>query len=195
MSNRTRDLKYFDHYHKHTYYVVLAWKAICIELWNRNMLTESEFEKTTKLIAWHDQSKMDKSEWEPYAEKFFGNSSKEEVKDAFKAAKREHKAKNLHHYESLKDYEGDDWKCYVVELVCDYIAMGWEFDNYILEYYDSVKESIELPSEYKDFLVSILDMLKEPELFEIVEKPLTPQKAAELDFLDIILEPKNTFNK
>ena len=189
MSKETRDLKYFEHYAKHTRFVTLAWKAICEELWNRGMLTEKEFEETNKHIIWHDQSKMDKSEWDFYAERLFGDKVDVEVKDRFKEAIREHKAKNLHHFESLKDYKGDDWRCYVVELVCDYIAMGWEFDNYILEYYDSVKEEIELPSKYKAYLEQILNILREPQLFEVVESPLTEEREINLEGKEIILNP------
>ena len=190
MGRGIRNLKCFVHYVNHTFYVFLAWKAICEELWNRGMLTEKEFEKTNKNIMWHDQSKMDKGEWEPYAERFCGEKVDDEVKARFKEAVREHKSKNLHHFESLKDYKGDDWRCYIVELVCDYIAMGWEFNNYILDYYASVKEKIELPSEYKAYLERILSMLREPQLFEIVEKPLpllTGDRMIQLITKDIIL--------
>jgi len=190
MNKGTRDLKYFMHYIKHTHYVTLAWKAICTELWDRGMLNEEEFKKITNLIIWHDQSKMDKDEWEAYAEKFYGDKKTSEVKAAFEIAKNSHKSKNLHHFESLKDYEGNDWKCYIVELVCDYIAMGWEFDNYILEYYESEKENIELPKEYKEYLESILNILREKELFETIESHLDEKKEAELDFLNITLGQK-----
>ena len=182
-----KDLEYFIHYIKHTHYVVLAWKAMCEVLWNRDMLTEEEFEKTTKLITWHDQSKMNISEWGPYRDKFYGDKNNADVKKDFKVAKEEHKTKNLHHFESLKNYKGKDWKCYVVELVCDYIAMGWEFNNYVLEYYAIEREKIDLPKEYKTYLESILDILREPEFYEIVERPLTKEKIAELDFKDITL--------
>ena len=188
MDKGTRDLKYFNHYAKHTRYVTLAWKTICEELWNRGMLTEKEFEETSKHIIWHDQSKMDKSEWNAYADRFYGDKDDEEVKSRFKAAVLEHKAKNLHHFESLKNYKGDDWRCYIIELVCDYIAMGWEFDNYILEYYDSVRGKIELPSEYKAYLESVLNMLREPQLFEIVERPLTNDRIVQLEGKEILLK-------
>ena len=184
------DLKYFNHYAKHTYYVTLAWKIICEELWNHGMLTEKEFEKVTNNIIWHDQSKMDNDEWHAYAEKFYGTHSGETVKSAFKEAVKSHKSKNLHHYETLKEYKGDDWRCYIVELVCDYIAMGWEFDNYIFEYYNSVKDEFELPSEYQAYLDAILDILKDPKLYDLIEKPLTDELKSKLYFKDIILEPK-----
>ena len=187
MDKATRDLKYFMHYVKHTYFVVLAWKAISEELWQRNMLTEQEFKKTNNLIIWHDQSKMNKNEWDAYAKRFYGNQKDDETIIAFKEAVKEHKAKNLHHYESLKDYKGDDWKCYIIELVCDYIAMGWEFENYILEYYDSIKEKIELPNDYKAYLECILNILREPKMIEVVEKPLTEDKQAKLYFKEITI--------
>lgn len=188
MSISLVDMEYFNHYIKHTYYVTIAWKAIREELWNHELLTADEFKKINNLIIWHDQSKMSQDEWKFYAERFYGeNQNDDSVKNEFKTAVKKHKQKNLHHYESLKDYLGDDWKCYIVELVCDYIAMGWEFNNFILEYYDSVREKINLPNEYKEYLEDILKILKEVPKLHIVEEPLSFDKASRLVFEETIL--------
>ena len=193
-----KDLNYFGHYITHTYYVVLAWKAIRGELWCHDKLTKEEFDQINRMIAWHDQTKMDASEWMPYAEWFYGNHDDENAKIEFKEAVQKHKEKNLHHFESLRNYKGPDWKCYIIELVCDYIAMGWEFDNYILEYYASKKEEIRLPDDYKNYLESILEILRNTELLEIVERPLTEEKKTKLDFFyDIIISeegPQKTYS-
>jgi hypothetical protein len=173
----------------------VAWKYIREELWDRDLLDEEEFEKTNRLITWHDTSKVSKEEWGAYSERLYGdNKSNPNIKANFKEAVKKHKERNLHHYESLRDYKGNDWKCYVVELVCDYIAMGWELDNYILEYYDKVKDEINLPPEYKSYLETILSMLREDSL-SAVEKPITNEFVSEMLYKDTILtEKKYTFH-
>ncbi len=66
-------------------------------------------------------------------------------------------------------------------MVCDYIAMGWEFGIYIFEYYDENREKIQLPQEYKMYLEQVLNLLKEP-LMSIIEGPLTTKKIVYLEF-------------
>ena len=178
------------HYHNHTKYVVVAWKYIREELWDRGMLDENEFAKTNNLIVWHDNSKINLDEFIPYSYGLYGDDkSNPVVKSKFKEAVKIHKSRNLHHYESLRNYCGDDWKCYVVELVCDYIAMGWEFNNYVLEYYQTVRDKIDLPREYKEYLESIMGILNEPSL-HAVEEPITDEFVKSMMFKDTILEPR-----
>ena len=191
MSYDSMIANYNKHYLNHILYVMLAWKAIRVGLWDRQVMTLEEFDKTTKLICVHDESKMTKEEWTPYAEKFFGdNKDDPEVKAKFKAAVKVHKERNKHHYESLKEYKGDDWKCYILELVCDYIAMGWEFDSYVIEYYDLVKDKIDLPEEYKNYLDSIINILGDPQ-FHTIEEPMTPEKREKLFWQEDELDDHN----
>lgn len=172
---------YFLHYIKHTYYVVLAWKGIQDILIEKNLITEDEFEKINQLITWHDNSKISKEEWRPYARKFnpIGSQDIDKVKIGFKEAVHHHKKNNFHHFESLKDYKGIDWKCYIIEMICDYIAMGWEFNNYIFDYYESNKEKIKLPVKYKEYLEEVLTTLKISSL-SFLEEPITINKISTL---------------
>ena len=168
---------YAKHYFKHIKLVIYAWIGIRDRLLELNMINEEEYNKINMLIAWHDNSKMDDEEWVPYSERFNGkNQDDPEVKASFKEAVKLHKMKNLHHFESLRDYEGPDWKCYICEMVCDYIAMGWEFDNYILEYYDKAKDEIDLPEQYKSFLESILNLIRTDNELSFAEEAMTDEK-------------------
>ena len=188
------DIDYLEHLNKHTCYVVVAWKYVREVLWDRGLLNEKEFDKTNTNIAFHDSSKVNMDEWIPYRNRFYVEwEDQSKVKEEFKAAVKRHKERNLHHYESLKDYKGDDWKCYVVELVCDYIAMGWEFNNFVLEYYESQKDKIDLPSEYKSYLETIMDILREP-IMHSVEEPITPEFINDIMFKDTELKPRNNMD-
>lgn len=165
---------YEEHVEVHKLYVIIAYSFIRDALLSGGYITEQENEKIGLLIGKHDDSKYTKEEWLPYARRFCGpekDKTSPEVKTAFKEAVKLHKSRNLHHWENLKNYKGQKWKCYIVELVCDYIAMGWEFDNFICEYYDKVKEEIELPKKYKEYLDSIVNNI--PTLCPEAEESMT----------------------
>lgn len=184
MQKDYNEKKYFMHYLTHTYLVVLAWKEIQDILIENDLLNKDEIEKINHLILWHDNSKISSEEWLPYARKFHPigeNQDTNKTKTEFKKAVAHHKRINLHHFESLKNYDGPDWKCYVIELICDYIAMGWEFNNYIFEYYNRNKENIDLPIVYKEYLEQILNLLTSASL-HFVEEPLTLKRMSFLHF-------------
>lgn len=149
--------KYSMHIEKHQWYVLYAWIILGNNLLNLGYINDDEYDYIQELIQFHDSSKLSYDEFIPYARKFYGRKpNTERVKFEFREAVRRHKMRNLHHYESLKDYKESDWKYYAIELICDYIAMGWEFGTYITEYYDSVKDKIDLPYEYKSYIEDII---------------------------------------
>lgn len=54
-------------------------------------------------------------------------------------------------------------------MICDYIAMGCEFNKYIFEYYEENKEEIDLPVQYKEYLNELLNLLKDRSMHYISE--------------------------
>lgn len=143
----------------HNYYVVLAWKIIRKELLKAKVINEAEYIFINKLIAWHDDYVMENYKGDPkkmhFIESF--NEGNEGLDRTF---------------ESLADYHGDDWKCYVIELICDYIAIGWENKNFLFEYYKKNKDMIDMPSEYREYLEFVLNIIRE-KCYEDVEHPMT----------------------
>ncbi len=166
--------EYLGHVLNHKEMVYLAWLYIGDSLCELGFIDKSNMEDIDRLITNHDDSKFKKDEFIPYAKKFNGpKQGNQKVKTNFKTAVNLHKERNLHHYETLKSYDGDDWKNYVVELICDYIAMGWEFNNYVCEYFERVKDELKnnLPIEYYNFIESIINII--PERLSFAEEPLT----------------------
>ena len=51
--------------------------------------------------------------------------------------------------------------------------MGWEFSDYIYEYFQKVKDELKnsLPKEYYNYIESIINAI--PEKFALAEEPLT----------------------
>lgn len=163
MAQKFDVIAYIQYYINHTYNVVLAWIDIQDLLIKNKVINKDEFKRINKLIILHDKSKLSMEEFAAYGAKFFPIgpiTNEEEIKSAFKLAWEHHKANNPHHHQTLKDYKGDDWICYLIEMICDWIAMGWEFGELVHEYYEKHKEEIDLPILYKNTLENILTLIK-----------------------------------
>jgi len=177
MSIECNQRLYFEHYMKHTYYVVLAWKEIQDTLINQMLIDEDEFQRINHQIVWHDSSKVSKEEWLPYARKFYSNQGNDElVKEEFRKAVLCHKKHNLHHFETLRNYSGSDYKCYIIEMVCDYIAMGWEFGKDIFTYYEENQSKIDLPSLYQEYLNQVLNALRQSSISSYLVESITQKR-------------------
>lgn len=161
MENGFNPMEYFNYYMNHTYNVLLAWKDIRDVLYDSEVINDKEYDKINRLIIWHDNSKIEKEEFNAYGMKFFGKEKTEEANDQFKEAWNHHKSKNLHHHQSLAEYNGLDKKCYIIEMLCDWIAMGWEMGSLAQEYYIDIKEKIELSNEDKILIEKIFYLIKE----------------------------------
>lgn len=165
---------YLKHVLNHKEMVYIAWIYIANTLHSLGFINENDMNNINNLIICHDDSKLQKDEFIPYAKRFNGPKQKDaKTKTNFKKAVQLHKERNLHHYETLKLYNGENWKCYAIELICDYIAMGWEFNNYIFEYFQQVKDELKmnLPNEYFNYIESIINVISQR--LDLTEKPLT----------------------
>lgn len=165
---------YLEHVLDHKKMVYLAWLYVGDTLHELGFINENDMSDIYDLIINHDNSKLEREEFVPYAKRFNGPRQKNQViKANFKAAVKLHKDRNIHHYEVLKSYSGRKWKHYAIELICDYIAMGWEFDNYICEYFQKVKDELknELPEEYYNYIENIINII--PEKLYLAEEPLS----------------------
>lgn len=166
--------EYLKHILEHKSKVWIAFLYICDTLCELGFINENDMDGISKLIMRHDESKLYSDEFIPYARKFNGPRPKDaRVKEKFKEAVKLHKERNLHHFEALKTYKGDNWQYYAIELICDYIAMGWEFDNYICEYFEKIKDELKnaLPNSYYNYIESIIKII--PFKLPFAEIPLT----------------------
>lgn len=165
--------KYLNHILNHKNMVYIAWIYIADTLHELSFIDKEDICHINKLIINHDDSKYEIDEFIPYAKKFNKPFKNQKIQTDFKLAVKLHKERNLHHYETLKSYNGNNWKHYAIELICDYIAMGWEFNNYICEYFEKIKDNFKnnLPKEYYNYIESIIKII--PEKLKLVEEPLT----------------------
>ena len=166
--------EYLNHILEHKKLVYIAWIYIVDTLCKYNFINESDINKIHVNILNHDNSKLLYDEFIPYAKRFNGHKKNNHiVKTKFKDAVKLHKERNLHHFEALKKYCGKDWKYYAIELICDYIAMGWEFNDFICEYFNKVKDNLknELPKEYYKYIEDIISVISIE--LTLTEEPLS----------------------
>lgn len=113
-------------------------------------------------IIHHDESKYSDEEFNAYRKFFYPVTSTEKNKEEFAKAFKHHIQVNEHHWEHWVDSEGNpiDRKekriQTLVEMMCDWIAMGMTFGNNAEEYLVSNKKKIKLIDEDYYFVIRIL---------------------------------------
>lgn len=105
-------------------------------------------------ISDHDRSKIDKEEFEPYAAKFYPVNGEKPNENEFKEAWLHHIHNNQHHPAHWCYVENgniiilDMPDIYIIEMLCDWMAMSIHFKSTTLDYWKS-ESAQKLPmSEY-----------------------------------------------
>jgi len=105
--------------------------------------------KAQSNIINHDKSKLEPEEFEPYRKNFYpvSDEEKENNKRSFQMAVQHHYEHNPHHWNHWVDSEGnveemDD--IHIIEMICDWMAMGIQYGNTAKQYYEKEKHNIKL---------------------------------------------------
>ena len=162
---------YKEYINNHRLNVQKAWDIMknnpdCIELINKNIV-KSNIDFTIKaldqLIKNHDMSKYSEEEFDAYRKQFYPTSKeeKESNKENFDKAWKHHYFVNLHHWDWW--YESGNMDnmslIYVVEMICDWEAMGYQFGNTSKEWYENNKEKIHLGDRQRKFAEELMDII------------------------------------
>lgn len=124
------------------------------------LFNDINMEEFDNLIAEHDNSKFSDAEFEPYAEKWFGNGEKTE---AYELAWEHHWKTNKHHPEY---WNGNDMEyIYILEMICDWLSFGFtknDLSDIINFYYNSAinDEEKNLSKNTKQIVEYILDLIE-----------------------------------
>lgn len=113
-------------------------------------------------IEEHDLSKISPEEFIQYQQYFFSVEN-EKVPDKvnnFKKAWSNHLSENPHHWQSWtkrKESFPNENACHCIMMVCDWVAMGFKFEDNAKNYYEKEKETIDLPDWADKLVCDILD--------------------------------------
>lgn len=132
---------------KHRANVQKAWDEVqekCKDLLSAN-LSSTQLALIESNIKNHDMSKYGEEEFEPYRKWFYPVEESEKSKKEFDKAWQHHKENNLHHPDIWKERGNQDLMPYyfIVEMVCDWQAMGYVFGNNAKQYYEKEKTNIQ----------------------------------------------------
>ena len=153
--------EYLKYIEEHIYNVERAWRTIkrtCVT-YLAYKCNASDFIFINDLISKHDLSKYSKEEFEPYRKNFYpiNEQEKQNNKESFEKAWEHHYMMNPHHW----DYWAADGRenempfTYVVEMICDWQAMGYKFGNTPKEYYEKNKNNIILGKIQEEWIYEL----------------------------------------
>lgn len=122
------------------------------------------FWSTDAGVKSHDISKLSEAEFVQYRRCFYPTEEEsKEGKVDLGSAWEHHKAENYHHWEnwtSIKDPTPNEWEVHCVQMVVDWMAMGYKFGDTAQKYYESNKEEIKLPNYAIRFIYEIFERIK-----------------------------------
>ena len=108
-------------------------------------------------VLFHDLSKFSKDEFVQYRDSFYPVNETDKANSGMGEAWKNHKEKNHHHHETVKDYFD------IVHMVIDWTAMGYKFGNTAQQYYEANKDKINLSDEHLKFMYEIFDHINDNE--------------------------------
>ncbi|MTB53059.1 DUF5662 family protein [Lewinella sp. W8] len=154
--------EYLDYVERHYLNVQKAWLEIklqCNGKGFRFLDDDFVYHSIAAGVKAHDLSKLSAQEFTQYRQWFFPSEGEEKDKAAFDSAWEHHKANNDHHWQTwTKKYENHPYAdAFVVEMVVDWMAMGYEFGDTPRQYYENNKDKIDLPQWAIDLMYDIFD--------------------------------------
>ena len=156
--------EYLDYIERHFNNVQKAWQLIqdkCRNKGFRFMWDDSVWASIESDVVNHDMSKLSAEEFTQYRQYFYPCKNEVKNKDLFFSAWRHHKDNNIHHWQNwttkCKGYAYRD--SYVVMMLVDWVAMGFEFNDTAQEYYEKNKGTIDLPEWAEELMYRIFEQI------------------------------------
>jgi hypothetical protein len=156
---------YCDYLEEHLNNVEKAWEVLKAKCKNKTFAWDDfRYFSINDMIKLHDVSKFSQEEFIPYCQKFFPASKLPDFVEPFPAdfdkAWEHHYQSNSHHWENWATQEHHHpyaEECYLVCMVCDWMAMGMKFGDTAREYYEANLDKIKIPETWVKVMYSIFD--------------------------------------
>lgn len=161
-----KEREYIDYIKEHIQNVQKAYEEITNmnndkikELYSNDAKLVNEVKQRVNI---HDASKYQKEEFDAYRRNFhpINDEEKKNAKEDFDKAWEHHWKNNDHHWQARQNTTELN-KPAVIEMICDWIAMGYKFNDRPYEYYKKNKNEIKLNNLEKDYTESILNAIEE----------------------------------
>lgn len=167
--SKTKDLikktrEYINYIEEHVENVRKAWEELKIKCKDMSFICDDyRYFSIEDLVDRHDASKLSEEEFVRYRKYFYPTKEEEETKRSLSKAFEHHKKENDHHWQTWTEkeyYNPYSKEIFCVEMILDWMAMGYKFGDTSKEYYEKNKDKIYLPDWSINFIYEIFDKLK-----------------------------------
>jgi len=155
--------EYLDYFERHYDNVQKAWALVnekCQGKDFRFMSDDFVWGSIDEAIKMHDESKLSMQEFTQYRNYFFPAGGEEKDKLSFDFAWDHHLDQNEHHWQNWTQRQESGMMyadIFLVQMVCDWMAVGFEKGDTAKSYYEKNKESIHLPEWSVKLMYRIFD--------------------------------------
>ena len=167
---KQQETLYREYIDNHRQNVKKAWAIMksnteCMDLITKylNTSVEAAVDLIDSMIDAHDMSKYQDLEFDAYRKNYYPVTpeEKEENLAAYEAAWKHHYTNNLHHWDWWYETgKMDEMKIpYVVEMICDWEAMGYKFGNTSLQWYEENRDKIHLGDLQRIFAETLMHIM------------------------------------
>lgn len=162
---KLKELEYKKYIQEHRDNVRLAFVELstCPDLdW---LITEDLSCKLFERIEDHDLSKYSDEEFDAYRRYYhpIDYIEKYNAKEDFEKAWEHHYVRNDHHWQHrqfIKEEMDEEIQLACLENICDWLAMGYKFNDRPIQYYNKHKNEIKLPQSQIDFMEKVMNDLE-----------------------------------
>lgn len=144
----TKEIEYTKYIDNHISNIKQVWKDIQPLLVGYNWLDDFMHFTIDKLIEVHDISKYCIEEFEGYRQWFYPEAGMDKSESEFKYAWNHHQKTNQHHWQYWVMVENKEIKSlkipfiYIFEMLCDWTAMSYKFNDLPSEFYNKNKDDM-----------------------------------------------------
>jgi len=156
---KTRE--YLDYIEEHFFNVQKAWDILKNNCYDMKFIYDDFYYFTIdEEIKNHDLSKLSEHEFIQYRKAFYPTET--EDKYDMSEAWEYHKKENKHHWQTwtnIKFNNPFEWEIHCVHMICDWMAMGFKFNDTAKEYYENNKDKIKLPDYAINYIYKIFNRI------------------------------------
>ena len=161
---KIKELQYKNYIENHRYNIRKAFTELvtCPDLdW---IMTPELSCKLLDRIEIHDLSKYSNEEFDAYRRHFYpiNHNEYDNSESDFNKAWEHHYLINDHHWQHRQNDNEftDETVLACLENICDWLAMGYKYNDRPIDYYTKHKDEIKLPQKQLDFMIAVMQDLE-----------------------------------
>jgi hypothetical protein len=162
-TKQSQEVLYLEYLDNHIKGVGKAWELIKKASVNTKWYSDKFIVLGADLnIPEHDKSKYSAEEFEKYRQYYYPADDEVKNDEIFEEAWSHHKDFNLHHWESMGNITNQrDKFVYTLELIADWMSVGYMKNEGVMDYYDKNKDKVVLEHWQHELIVDTYRLIGE----------------------------------